>query len=234
MDFIAIASAGMQTDLSQLSRISQNLANVSTPGYKRQLQSVPPIDAFMAAAAPDVMSERRAVDPSAGTLRKTGNPLDIAIDGDAFLEVRSPSGMAYTRLGELAVDPQGRLVTRDGFPVMGSGGELYANSGQATINEQGELFDAGHSAGRLHLVRFEHAGALEPIGNGLYRQGGATLSTASETSRVRSGYLEMSNVNSAFEMVQLSETVRHFESLQRVIQGWDDVFGKAMRKLGDF
>ena len=88
--------------------------------------------------------------------------------------------------------------------------------------------------GQIKLVRFANPERMAALGNGMFAQGEARLADTSAGAAVRAGYQESSNVNSPREMIRLTETVRHFESMQKVIQGYDEVMEKAIRKLGEF
>jgi len=244
MDVTAIAASGMQQDLRQVDSISQNMANVLTPGYKRQVlmgkDFSQHVNLGLAAApasaisgyASDVLPQLR-IDASAGTLRYTGNAQDLAIDGMAFFEIATQDGPAYTRQGSLHTDARGRLVTAGGIPVMGAGGEIIAN-GPFSVDANGDVRQGDRVLTRLKLVSFANPEALLPLGGGAYAQGGARMAELDVAPSVRSGYQENSNVNTSQEMVRLSETMRHFEALQRVIQGYDESLEKTIRKLGEF
>lgn len=243
MDLFTIAGVGMQNDQLRLESISQNIANVLTPGYKKQAVITSAFSAQMtgAAAARDARlvalpgaPARLSIDPASGSLRPSGNPQDVAIEGESFFEVSTPAGPAYSRQGALRADLQGRLVANHGMPVMGEGGDISLTSAPFTIAANGDVTQGERIAGRLKRVRFEHAGALQAQGNGLYLQGGASIADAHSSDPVRAGFLESSNVSSPQEMVRLTETVRHFEALQKIVQGYDESLEKAIRKLGDF
>ncbi|MTV41447.1 flagellar hook-basal body protein [Duganella radicis] len=239
MDITAVAASGMQNDLRRVETISQNMANLLTPGYKKQIllssSFARQVDGGLAqsvtASGPSMTALN--IDPAAGTLRYTGNPQDMAIDGTAFFEVAGPQGPAYTRQGGFHVDVRGRLVNAQGYPVMGMGGEIVL-SGPYAIDPNGDVRQGDQVLARLKLVHFSNPEALEPQGGGGYRQGGAVQATPETPSSLRVGYQENSNVNSAQEMVRLTETVRHFEAMQKVMQGYDDSLEKTIRKLGDF
>lgn len=236
---MAIAADGMQQDVLRLKALSQNLANVATPAYKKQLLISPTFALQMErglAAVPPAPSSSPpfAIDPAAGTLRPTGNPHDVAIAGDAYLELATPEGARYTRQGSLRVDARGRLVGSQDLPVLGQGGEIVLAGEDFRLDANGEVWQRGALAGRLKLVRFENPGALEPTGAGVYAQGGARTVDAAGETLLRIGHQENSNVSSAQEMVALTETVRHFEALAKVIQGYDDNLEKTIRKLGEF
>ena len=241
MDVMAIARAGMQADEARMESISHNTANVLTPGFKRQITVSPGFAALLEQGVADRSTVRPAagpvvtmVDPSSGALRHTGNGHDVAIEGAAFFEVATPTGVAYTKAGSLRTDVQGRLVTLQDAPIMGATGEIRLTGAPFTIAPNGDVFQDGRIAGRLKLVHFANPEALVPVGNGIYEAGAARVQEPKAPSSLRIGFLETSNVSTPQEMVRLTETVRHFEALQRVVQGYDETLEKTIRKLGDF
>jgi flagellar basal body rod protein FlgG len=243
MDLTSVAAVAMQNDQLRLESISQNIANVLTPGYKKQTVATSAFEVQMSAvqagralrlnAIPGAPA-RLSIDAAAGALRSTGSLQDIAIEGPAFFEVQSPNGPAYSRQGALKVDLQGRLVGPHGMPVMGEGGEISLTGAPFRIAANGDVIQGERVAGRIKRVRFEHAHLLQPQGNGLYLQGAAVMAEPRSSEPLRPGFLENSNVSSPQEMVRLNETVRHFEALQRIVQGHDESLENAIRKLGDF
>ena len=236
IDALDAAAASLANDLARMSTIGHNLANATTPGYKRQMGGV----SFDASLGEQVAlaqeRSRAAVDQQQGALRVTDAPLDLAIDGDGFFELRTPSGVAYTRRGDFRVDANGQLATQGGHLVMGTGGPLLLKSAAPVITKDGKVLDDGQEIGQLKLVSFADVRTLTPL------EGGAVFAapesaqslTPERAPRVLQGHLEASNVNTAAEMVKLIETVRHFESLQKVVQGFDEMRERALRKLGEF
>jgi flagellar basal-body rod protein FlgF len=243
MDLTVVAANAMQQDAARLQGIAQNLSNVLTPGYKKQVSSTQSFATQLAAASQGNASPLRnltlpttqvLIDATAGTLRSTGNLLDVAIDGDGFFELADVAGPVYTRRGEFRTDAAGRLVGPQGLPVMGAGGEIVLTGEPFTIAANGEITQAGAVVARLRVVHLTHAEAMNPQGGGTYAQGGAVLENTAAPVRLRIGYQENSNVDSAREMVGMTETVRHFESMQKLMQGYDEVLEKSIRKLGEF
>jgi flagellar basal-body rod protein FlgF len=228
----------MQRDLMDLNVISQNIANVTTPGYKKQM--IPAFQAQLNAAA-RVMNgpantAERTVDMTPGALRSTGNGNDVVLEGDGFFEVVTPSGPAFTRQGALRLNVDGVLVGSQDMPIADtSGGPLHLLNLPFSIAANGEISQGGRVVGQLKVVQFEQASTMQAMGGGLYSQGGARLAQQMlRTASVRTGFQEGSNVSAPQEMVRLSETVRHFESVQRVVQGYDESLENAIRKLGEF
>lgn len=243
MDLMTVAAVGMQNDQLRLESISQNIANVLTPGYKKQNITTSAFDVQMAAAqagrearltASPGAAARLSIDATAGALRATGNLQDVAIDGQSFFEVSTPAGAAFTRQGALRADVQGRLVGAHGMPVMGEGGEISLTGAPFKVASNGDVVQGERIAGRIKRVRFEQPNLLQPQGNGLYLQGSAVVSDPRSVEPLRAGFQESSNVSSPQEMVRLNETIRHFEALQKIVQGHDESLENAIRKLGDF
>ena len=229
----------MSNDVSRLATIGQNLANATTPAYKREIPLATPfMQAMESAERHDAAGlgtgPTSVVDHRAGTLRFTGTPLDFALEGEGFFEVQTESGVAYTRQGDFQLDAMGRLVTQAGHVVQGVGGPLHLPSANATVDREGRVFDGEKPVGQLKLVRFADPGRLVRLGNGLFQSAESPAEPLDASTRVRQGHLEASNVNTAAEMVKLVETMRHFEATQKVVQGVDEMMERALRKLGEF
>jgi flagellar basal-body rod protein FlgG len=246
-DVMAIGLQAMQTDATRLARVGTNLANATTPGYKRELagaqaslvgrlsfaelveaQAVP---IAAEAAEPGAVIGGVLRDMRVGTFRTTGQPLDLALTGRGFFEVATPAGPAYTRHGQFQLDARGRVVTAEGHALMGSGGEIVL-TGTPVIDASGAVSENGRVVARLRIVDFEASERLERVDGG-YAGGRLALPVDESAAQVRQGQLENANVDSAREMVELIRTMRHFESMQRVVQSYDDMLGTGIRKLGD-
>src|SRR5262245_51255222 len=233
----------MHNALARIEGTSLNLTNLTTAGYKRSVPVTKSFTAYLgvsgyagAARAPfPVMlpSIDHASDFRSGGTKLTGNPLDLALTGEGYFEVSTPSGPAYTRKGNFRLDERGRLVTEQGYPVAGQGGELLLTTAQPAIDDGGRVTEAGRPVGQLRTVRFADARGMVKLEPGLYGQGSAQVAPADGETRIRQGYLENSNVDSTAEMVSLIETMRHFEAAQKIVQGYDDMLEKAIRKLGE-
>lgn len=239
-EIYALTLASMHNDMSRLDHIAQNLANVTTPGYKRQVVAARPfVDALQDAQnvqPPEVLTDMRA-----GTVRSTGQALDLALVGEGYFEVMTEKGPAYTRMGNFSVDARGRLVTSQGYPVMGKNGDIHLTGRAPVIDSAGNITEAaapdGMSqatpAGQLKVVRFDASQPLHRQGDGLIAAGeGMTLLPVGDV-QIRQGALENANVNTTREMVDLIQTMRHFESMHRVVQGYDEMIGSAVRKLAE-
>lgn len=264
-EILAITLNSMHQDMARLERVGMNLANTLTPGYKREVVAARPFfhmfanlvansaDSGVVANGGGVTTGPSALiiqtDTRPGTLKSTGQSLDVALAGSGYFEIATDQGPAYTRQGNFRVDARGRLVTAQGYPVMGKGGEIFLSTGSPVIDEKGNVFDGQSSASgaalqtgaqvntpplaQLKVVQFENPKTLQRMGDGLVA-GGDNFGTMNEADiQIRQGFLENSNVSSMQEMVQLVQTMRHFESMQKVALGYDEMMGAAIRKLGE-
>lgn len=249
---LAVTLQAMQADASRVDQIAANLTNSLTPGYKRSVAvqaaggasfgthlddaAAALATQFAAGAGAPTIAFRADARP--GTLKSTGQPLDLALGGDGYFEVSTNSGPAYTRQGNFHVDATGRIVTAEGDAVMGQGGEILLPVGQrVVVTSNGAILagDANDDAptAQLKIVSFDAGTPPQPLGNGLFAPGEAMTLLRAEQVQVRQGFLENSNVDSAQEMTGLIQTMRHFEALQKIAQGYDDMLGTAIRKLGE-
>ncbi len=210
----------------ELAVISQNLANISTPGYKqdkvafyRYLFSV---------------IERKKIDFSEGDLEPTGNPLDIAISGekDAFFVVTTPDGKTfYTRRGDLFLDKEKRLITRNGFIVQGEKGEIILKGNKVKITEDGKIWVDGKMVDKLKVVALPING-IKRYGRSLfYIQGNLSPKSASEY-KVFQGYLEGSNVKPVEEVANMVNCLRNYEICQKSIQSQDETTSRLINDVG--
>jgi flagellar basal-body rod protein FlgG len=237
-EVLAIAAHSMADDIARMATISQNLANATTPGYKKEIPVSRPFVEYLQAygmTGPQVFqstlpAQMAVVDQRAGSLRYTGSPLDVAFDGNGWLELQSPEGPVYTRAGNLQVDARGRLVTPSGLPLAG---DIALTTAQPRIDQQGRVYEDDKLVGQLRVVTFEHPEMLQKLGEGLFAAPSPDAGSLAEV-RVRQGYLENSNVVTVTEMVNVIETMRHFEANQKLIQSYDGLLDKAIRTLGEF
>ncbi|MGE4240209.1 flagellar hook-basal body protein [Ramlibacter sp.] len=236
---LAIALKSLHHDMARLEQVAHNLGNVATPGYKRQaLASGSFSRAFDSAGGPPP-TPRIASDLRAGTLQITNQPLDLALTGDGFFEVMTPHGPAYTRSGRFAVDAQGRLATAEGHAVMGRDGEIRLEGRAPSIDAAGHVTEVRVegappvSVGRIKVVGFERPQELTRLGSTLFGPDPRAGTASDAEVRMRQGALENANVNSAREMVELMQTMRHFEGMHRIVQGYDEMLGGAVRKLAE-
>lgn len=234
-DALSITVLSMSNDMQRLSTLSHNLANATTPAFRREIAYSRPFVEHLGSAALQVTLPqfRSSIDQRPGTLRHTGAPLDVALEGAGWFELQSEDGVVYTRRGDFQLDARGRLVSHGGLPVMGSSGEITLGGGAVRIDNQGRVFEDQRAAGQLRVLNFDNPRALVPAGAGLFRAP-ETAASPVETPRLRQGYVENANLQTVAEMVRLIETMRHFETSQKLVQGVDDMLGRAIRTLGEY
>src|SRR5690349_1508038 len=246
IDALAMTASSMSEDMLRLATISHNLANATTPGFKRDIalygrlaQTMQGLEAAQSAGmrasiAGDASSK---IDQQGGSLRVTGNAFEVALEVAGLFELSGPEGPMYTRQGDFHLDARGQLVNATGIPVMGTGGEISLLGGELKVERDGRVFEDGKQVAQIKIVDFAQPDALLKAGNGLYAAvAGQTPkddATSDQPAQLRQGHLENSNVSSVNEMVRLIETLRHFESQQKVIQSYDEVLDRVIRSLGD-
>lgn len=236
------AVSGSLSAMRKLDLISNNLANVNTPGYKRDKMSFegllagnvnPPSVPQGRTADPILQKENIYIDYASGPVSQSGNPLDLALDGDGFFAVTTPEGTAYTRQGNFRTSADGTLVTADGYPVQGTGGApIRAQGSHIEIDAKGGVIIDSIQAGTISVVDFVKPYNLTKIGSALFVPGDQQVTPQAGTARIQQGNLEGSNVESISEMVQLIEINRYFEACSKVIKGFDDITAKAANELG--
>ncbi|HSW31132.1 MAG TPA: flagellar hook-basal body protein [Longimicrobiales bacterium] len=202
--------------------VANNLANVSTPGFKGER-----VFARLLDGGPEAAS---ATDPTRGALSRTGRPLDLALEGDGFLVVRTDLGERYLRGGSFTVDAGGTVVTSEGHPLLGENGPLTLPPGEIVVERDGTLLVDGAVIGRL---RVEEASA-PPLREGanLWEPQGAGLAVAPGDVRMRSGHLEESNVDPVRALVEMIEVQRAYGAVHRSVLAADDVMQTITSEIG--
>ncbi len=235
------AVSGNLAAMRRLDIISNNLANANTAGFKKDKMSFegllagavnPPVVPQSMTADPILQKENVYIDYSSGPISQTGNTLDLALDGDGFFAVTTPTGTAYTRQGNFRMSADGNLVTADGYPLQGQGGApLRVQGNRIDIDARGAVVVDGVPVGTLAVFDFDKPYQLTKTGATLFVPDGQQEPRQSST-QILQGHLEGSNVESISEMVQMIETNRYFEACSKVIRGFDDMATKAANELG--
>jgi flagellar basal-body rod protein FlgF len=159
----------------------------------------------------------------------------MAVEGQGFFTVRTAQGDRYTRDGKFRTDETGRLVTQTGSPVADeSGGEIVIDpeKGPISVAADGSISQGRERVGKIGVVQFANAGALEKAGDNLYRNTSNLTPTPAEKGRVRQGMLEGSNVNSVLEITRMIEVSRAYESTSRMIDSAADLSRRAVERMG--
>ncbi|MBL1265154.1 flagellar basal-body rod protein FlgF [Candidatus Methylomicrobium oryzae] len=229
--YIAMSGA-KQTLLAQTAN-ANNLANTQTSGFKADLEQFRSMPVFGAGYPTRVyaMTERPATDLSAGSLQTTGRELDVAIEGDGWLAVRTADGQeAYTRAGDLRITPEGLLQNGAGLQILGQNGPIslppaqkleIGKDGTISIIPMGTNATNMAALDRIKLVK-PAPGDLEKLNDGLmHLKGGKTAEPSADVTLVQ-GALEGSNVNAISAMVEMIELSKNFELQTKVMKAADD------------
>ena len=225
--------------MNSMARLADNVANADTAGFKREsnifrsLVVTPPTE-NKAAAQDFSVIQKVERDFAQGGLEQTGRALDFALDGDGFFVVNTPLGERYTRAGNFAVDAEGRLVTKEGYPVAADGGGDIAFNPQdtdITVRENGGVYANGEQRGIVAIVSFADTDALRRTGQGLYVTDAATQPAVPST-RMMQGMLESSNVNTVTETAKLIEISRAIEEVKQTESSEHRRVLDAIRRLG--
>jgi flagellar basal-body rod protein FlgF len=231
----------------ELDVVANNIANINTTGYKADGSL---FEEYLASAARADQTGSRVSyvrdrgtwhDLSPGTVEKTNNPLDIAVDGNAFLVVQTPRGERYTRNGALQINSTGQLVTSDGNQVIGDAGPItfQPNDRQVSISRDGTISvregtsKVDSARGRLRLVSFDNAQQLQKDGSTTFQTAGNAQPQDTKTSSVVQGTIEKSNVRGVVEMSRMIEITRSYTQVASMLQQQHDLSQSAIDKLAD-
>ena len=251
MDNTLLVGLSRQVALGrELEVVANNLANINTTGYKSD-SSIFEQFLMPEASAGEFPAGSRQVDYvrdratwhnfAPGPIQRTGGPLDVAIDGDAFLVVQTAGGPRYTRNGALQISPTGALVTNAGDPVLGVGGPIQfqntdhdisiGEDGTITVRE-GASATSDSTRGQLQLAQFANPGALQKEGSSLFSApAGVAPQPAPQTVRVVQGAIEQSNVSPVAEMARMIEITRTYEQIASLLQQENTERTTALDKL---
>ncbi len=211
--------------LREMQAVANNIANLSTTGFRKEGVVFAEHVADLGAAEPSLSmadAAARAIDLSQGPLGQTGGAFDVAIEGDGFFMVAAPDGTQLTRAGDFTLSPEGALVTADGLPVLDAGGApitVPRDAGPVRIARDGTI-----SAGDTPVARLGVERALDP--GSLAHVAGTRFATTGDTEPVEDpsvfqGFLEGSNVNPVAEIARMIEVQRAYELGQRMLDQED-------------
>lgn len=244
-DAITAISIAMQNDLIQLNSISQNVSNLNSVAFKRNVTINPSMDFNKLLQKENMNSDSLSslltdatanviTDWSQGKVKNSNNPMNIALEGDVYLQIFGANSNSLTRNGELVIDLQGRLTLSTGEPLMGESGEIFLNPGAFKIDKSGGIFQDGRNVDRLSVVSITNNNDLENMGSGIYKVSSEQALNKAENFQVLQGYIEQSNVIVSDEMIRLMELTRHFELSQKVLRSYDQMIGDAVSEIADF
>jgi flagellar basal-body rod protein FlgF len=222
-------SAATALDVAQQNHevIAHNLAHANVPGYRRRGVAFETFDqslgrASSTQASSDIIGSRVSSvyhGFEAGPIHLTGNPLNVALEGDGFFVLQGRNGPLYTRNGSFKLGANGELQSSDGLPVRGTGGPIRVppNTAEIAIAADGTVSADNTAVGQLQVARFPDARELVRVGTTLF-EAPAGVQPQAGTGQVRQGYLEGANVQVVNEMVAMIASSRRFESAQRALR----------------
>ncbi|MBR6153620.1 MAG: flagellar basal-body rod protein FlgF [Treponema sp.] len=255
-----IGASGMNAQQNRLDAISNNLANVDTTGFKKDIpvsksfsellirrtvadgvyktslgsNDVAPIIGTIGLG---VETNELYTDFDQGSFKSTETNTDLALGGKGFFVVDTPDGERFTRNGNFLLGKEGILLTKDGYPVMGENGPIKVEDDKFFVNQDGMVINKENNeiADRLKIVRFENERYLKKQGTSMWNTneiaGEYHIAEGNERPKVLQGYTETSNVNVVNEMVQMIEVNRAYEANQKTIQTEDDMMDTLWDKV---
>ena len=224
--------------------IANNLANASTPGFKREAAKFEEYVAHVRPAedqkGPQTLSFVKDAgvmrDLGQGELTATSSPYDFAINGKGFFTIQTPQGMRYTRDGHFTLNQDGVLVNANGYAVQGDGGAITItpDDGNVSVGPDGTISSilngASNQIGKLQVVDFADERALVKQGSNLY----STTQTANPTANatIAQGMLESSNVSPVIEISHMVEVMRAYQMTATMTNSEEEMMRQAIDKLG--
>jgi flagellar basal-body rod protein FlgG len=257
---LQVARTGLDAQSERMRVIANNLANVNTTGFQRDRAEFATL-AYQMMTAPGSRSSAEnqyAVGlnvgtgvrmtgtgrvTTQGTIQTSGNPLDLAIEGDGYFRIQRPDGtVGYTRAGNFHLSNEGKIVTGDGMPLQpeiqipdGAQSVTIGSDGTVSATLQGQA--EAQQVGQIEISRFINPAGLQAVGSNLYLEtsasGSAQTGAAGAEGRgsIRQGALEGSNVNVVQELVDMIETQRAYEVNSKMIQATDEMLRNANQQL---
>lgn len=231
------AGSALQSAMLNQELVADNLANATTPGYRKQGMT---FESLVSSAG---ASDQPSGTPGSGgtgytsfepgPLQPTGNPFDLALSGNVFFVLEGPNGPVYTRNGVFELNAQGELQTRSGLRVRGQGARLTipADAPHVRITVDGGVLANGVEVGRLELATFDRPQELRRAGNTLF-EGPAPRTPDPGSFRVEQGYREGSNVQMVQEMVTMMVGMRQYEAAERALRSLGEAVGNNTRPQG--
>lgn len=250
--------AGALAQQQNLDVIANNLANVNTVGYKGDsvtftLQDAEPFKSYNEPLPPanfkhDISSmyplhgndmsyvgaAGMTKDFTQGPAINTGNKLDLMIEGEGMFAVNSDEGTRYMRSGDLTLNRDGALVSKNGDPVLGEKGTIYIRGNDFEINRNGEVIQDGNLIDRIPVYEFKDASTLERAGNNYFTYSGAPEDVSvSKKSLISQGFLEGSNVNAVKSLSSMILAHRSYEAYQKAVKNFDSMMEKSSNVIGE-
>ncbi len=233
------SASAMLPRLKQQEAIANNLANASSPGFRKDMiftQELSRAQARQTIRKSDweqPMIDQVYTSYEQGSLDKTDSPLDLALEGDGFFVYETESGdLLYSRAGNLSIDPQGFLADPEGNRLMGDGGPINVGSGDISVSESGQVEVDNTAQANIRVVDFEDKSVLQKTESTGFMIPEGIEPAAAVNFAIRQGYLESSNVEIIQEMVDMISSFRNYEADAQAVKAQDDSLEKLMANVG--
>ena len=226
----ALGAFRQQTRMSHL--IANNLSNAQTIGFKREIPVFQSILSKTSERFQNIQNDTVKISFLPGPIQKTGNDLDLAIEGGGFFKVKSPNGVRYTRNGNFGLNKDQVLINADGYPVLGQRGEIILTGKKIAVGTNGSISVNGNEVDQIALVTFPDLNILKKEGHTLLKNESLQEEIEAQQSQVVQGALEGSNVNAVEEMINLMDSYRTYESCLKIIQADNSLDSKAVNEVG--
>jgi flagellar basal-body rod protein FlgF/flagellar basal-body rod protein FlgG len=229
------ACTGLVARTEALDTVANNLANVSTSGFRASHNVFSALLATTGDSPLSVLNQDAndygvlggtRFDATQGALVRTGNDLDLAVEGPGYFAVQTANGVQYTRGGNFRVSPQRQLITAAGDPVLGDNGPITVVGEPVSISTDGTISSNGAISGRLRMVEFAPNVQMQSAGGTYYTVPAGTATPATK-SQVRQGMLESSNVNPITSVVELISAQREVEGMRRALSMFSNEIDKT-------
>ena len=234
------SASGMVPRVRKQEMHANNIANANSPGYKRDGLFTKELSRAQRKLAPTKsdwetpMVNDVYTDYTVGAFDKTGNTLDMAIDGDGFFSLQLEDGSTVlTRAGSFQVDENGLLAFPGGALVLGEGGPINIGSGQVSVSATGHIQSNGLTVGRITPVTVDDLDKLEKIGQSAFAVPQGVVLQEAENSTIVQGFLETSNVDIVREMIDMIISFREYEADARALQTQDQSLNNLFGRVGD-
>lgn len=249
------AASGMVMEQTRNDTIANNLANVNTAGYKKDLavfrtfpemllarltdadktqgteSEKPPKPVLIGGVGTGVRVDEIVQIHKLGPMRQTNAPLDLALGGEGFFAIATPQGERYTRNGSFSMDGDGYLVTTEGRNVLGQRGAIRVQGQEIVVDAQGGVKVDGQLVDTLKIVDFADKRSMTKEGDSLYA-GTQPVTLTPNQLNVLQGFQEQSNVNAVTELVNMITAMRSYEANQKAIVAEDQLLDKAVNEVG--